>query len=176
MIEILTKLFMSRLGEMSAQERYRAIGAFFIGSPYEWGKENPMGADCSGLISGALMGAGFNIRITAEGFLRHVFTKVKTKFDPNLIQAVFFITKKDYKTPDGIRPKGIARHVVLLVGDNVVINANSEKNIIEYRALEDLVEIFDAENCYALVRALDPKKAQKMQGTMYGLDEELKIE
>jgi len=165
---------MSRLGAMSPAARYRATGAFFVGSTYEWGKEIPTGADCSGLISGALMGAGYNIRLTAEGLLRHLFTKVRTEYDPNLIQAVFFITKKEYKTPDGVRPKGIARHVVLLVGKDVVINANSVHNVIEYRSLRDMERIFEAENCYTLMRALDIDKAKAMDGQMYGLDEELK--
>lgn len=173
MIEIISKIFMERLGQMTQAQRYRAVGSFFVGSPYIWGAENPQGADCSGLISGALMGSGYNIRVTANDFLDKVFTKESFKYDSDEIQAVFYVTNKEYDTPDGKRPKNIARHVVMLVGDGVVINANSYRNIIEYRTLDELDAIFEDEDCYSVIRTLDPREATKMQGQVYGLDKEL---
>lgn len=173
MIEVFTKMFMEKLAQMTNEQRYRAVGAFFVGSTYEWGKENPQGADCSGLVSGALMASGYNIRVTADDFINKVFTEEAYSYDKDKIQAVFYITKKPYDTPDGQRPAGIARHVVMLVGDGVVINANSFKNVIEYRTLEDIDNIFLDEDCYSTIRSLDPEKARKMQGTVYGLDKEL---
>lgn len=173
MIEVVLKIFTQRLQQMSPPERYRAVAAFFVGSPYEWGKENPTGADCSGLISGALMGAGYNIRVTAEDFLQNVFTTPSPYFDPTKIQAVFYVTEEDYDTPDGKRESGIARHVALIAGQDVVINANSYRNVIEYRTLSKLSEIFKKEKCYPLTRELNPAKALAYNGTLYGLDQEL---
>ena len=173
MIDVVLRIFTERLTQMSPADRYRAVAAFFVGSPYEWGKENPTGADCSGLISGALIGAGYNIRVTANDFLNNVFTTPSTAYDSEKFQAIFYVTEEDYDTPDGKRKAGIARHVALIVGQDVVINANSYRNVIEYRALPELTKIFKKEKCYPLVRELNPAKALAYNGTVYGLDQEL---
>jgi len=70
-----------------------------FGSPYGWGKENPIEADCSGKVCMALFAAtGFLIRTTADDLLKRVFTKANPR--QGEIRAVFYVTKKDMKHGD----------------------------------------------------------------------------
>jgi len=71
----LTKLYLQekeQVKQMSARERYAYFLLSYWNNPYLWGQENAEGADCSGAVSFAIIGAtGFKIRTTANGLYKN---------------------------------------------------------------------------------------------------------
>ena len=93
-----------------------------FGSPYGWGKENPVASDCSGAVCLALFAAtGHLIRTTADDLFKRVFTKVNPRRDE--IQAVFYVTQKNQKHGDRLVAAGTATHIAGFVEDGIILNS-----------------------------------------------------
>lgn len=159
---------------MSEPDKYRYFLLMQYRSPYGWGKENPMTADCSGSVCLALMMAtGLTVRTTADGLLKEFFTVKAPKSDD--IQAAFFIARTDRKHGDRIAKKGEAVHVAGVVGDCVLFNCVSP--VSELRTLESLKLEYGFKNCDVVIRGLDRaalEKASRDNSSLYSLDDELK--
>lgn len=52
---------------MDRSRRLAYLVRFFWHSAYEWGHEIITGTDCSGMVCGALLMMGYNVRTTAQG-------------------------------------------------------------------------------------------------------------
>ena len=114
-----------RLGELAREQFDRFITGdrsrefrywlrYLIDLPYTWGEENLFGVDCSGTISWALLRMGYNIRTTADGLFRKVFTTPVRDYDLKYSDtyAVFFLDDS-----------GTAKHVAPGMGEGVVLDA-----------------------------------------------------
>lgn len=145
------------------------LALMFNGVKYGWGKENLKEVDCSGLISAVLNFMGFPIRTTADEFLKRFFTqKTDWNYDPSTLKAVFFVAKTNYSTPSGDRLAGFARHVGVLVGDGIIINA-----VEPYTKLEILGEVkkrYNSSTC--IIRELDWEAVEADNGK-YAFDPDL---
>ena len=95
-----------------------------FGSPYGWGKENPVASDCSGAVCMALYAAtGHLIRTTADDLYKRVFTDQFPK--PDQIRAVFFITKKNQKHGDRMVAAGTATHIAGILENGIILTHRS---------------------------------------------------
>lgn len=129
-----------------------------VGSKYVWGGEKVGAVDCSGTLRYAYWKQCFNMNnYTADRFFKEVFTEPCTQEDeinPNVIKAIFYITRKPYEIPTGeIRPAGIARHVTPVVGTYVVLHADWN-NGVELRTALSVRLMYEAKNCEAIWRKL----------------------
>jgi murein DD-endopeptidase len=137
---------------MSEKERFRYFLLLQYGSPYEWGKENPEGSDCSGAVELALYAAtGFFVRTTADGLYRKIFTnKDPGKSD---ITAAFFVTNID-RDHGGTRVEaGTVIHVAGFVDEEVILNSQEPKARI--RTITEIARFFQNDGCTLRVRGLD---------------------
>jgi len=145
-----------------------------FGSPYGWGRENPITSDCSGAVCMALYAAtGFLIRTTADDLLKRVFTKVNTRQSD--IRAVFFVTRKDRKHGDRIVSAGTATHIAGILEDGIIMN--SQEPCAKVRRIDDVSREFQKEGFDVLVRGLDREALAWLarEGkTVYELDSEFK--
>ncbi len=159
--------------KMSTREKFVYFLLLQYRSPYGWGKENPVTADCSGSVCLALMMAtGLSIRTTADGLLKNFFKLKKTQNDT--IQAAFFIARNDRKHGERKARKGDAVHVAGIIGDNVIFNA-VEPNT-ELRTLESVTLEYNFKGCDTIIRSLDMaalKTAHRDGTDLFGLDDEL---
>jgi len=144
------------------------------GSPYGWGKENPVASDCSGAVCMALYAAtGFLIRTTADDLLKRVFTRIHTR--QNDIRAVFFIARKDMKHGDRYVPAGTATHIAGILEDGIILN--SQEPFAKVRRVDEVSSLYQREGHDVLVRGLDREALERLaeeRKTVYGLDEEFK--
>jgi len=144
------------------------------GSPYGWGKENPITSDCSGAVCMALYAAtGLLIRTTADDLLKRVFTRVNTRQGD--IRAIFFITRKDKKHGDRFVPAGTVTHIAGILEDGIILN--SQEPYAKVRRIEDVSRDFQREGYDILVRGLDREALARLarEGkTVYELDAEFK--
>jgi len=168
----LTKLYLQekeQVKQMSARERYAYFLLSYWNNPYLWGQENAEGADCSGAVSFAIIGAtGFKIRTTANGLYKNIFTN-----RPNGIDAVFWKTKIERKYPQKTYPAGAIEHIAGIVDKNVILNMTWPKARLEplpaaiIKAERDQYEID--------IRGLNMNACEKYSGKMfYGVDKKLK--
>jgi murein DD-endopeptidase len=145
-----------------------------FGSPYGWGKENPVASDCSGAVCMALYAAtGHLIRTTADDLYRRVFTVLYPK--PDQIKAVFFITKKDGKHGDRMVAAGTATHVAGIIEDGIVLN--SQEPYAKIRQIIDVSHWYQMNGFEVAVRGLNKEALEKLAAegkTLYGLDDEFK--
>ena len=159
---------------MSEADKFRYFLMLQYRSPYGWGKENPMTADCSGSVCLALMMAtGLKVRTTADGLLRKFFTEKVVSKDG--ITAAFFLARTDRKHGNRIAKKGEAVHVAGLLGEGVAFNC--VEPFAEIRTLESLKLEYGFRGCDVIVRGLNRgalEKASKEGNELFGLDEELK--
>jgi murein DD-endopeptidase len=148
--------------KMTEAEKFVYFLLLQYGSPYQWGKENPEGSDCSGAVCMALYAAtGWLIRTTADDLYRRVFTVVH----PNrgIIRAAFFVEEKT----------GKVIYTAGLVDDGVVMN--SQEPGARIRTLTDMAAWFWDRGSSMAVRGLDREALTKLAAegkTRYGLDEE----
>jgi len=144
------------------------------GSPYGWGKENPITSDCSGAICMALFAAtGLLVRTSADDLLKRVFTVVNPRAGE--IRAVFYVTKKDKKHGDRMVAAGTATHVAGIVDDGVILN--SQEPYARIRRISDISDYFQREGHEVVVRGLDRAALARLAGekkTVYELDSEFK--
>lgn len=107
------------------------------GIPYDWGRENLFGSDCSGTLAFPLYMMGFNIRTTADRFYGRVFTQdVSPIYDPREIRAVFYVDVG-----------GRAVHVTPVVGHGCVLQAGPRG--LEWRMSVSIAEWFERKGCSA---------------------------
>ena len=144
------------------------------GSPYGWGKENPITSDCSGAVCMALYAAtGLLIRTTADDLLRRVFTKVNTRQGD--IRAIFYVTRKDRKHGDRFVGAGTVTHVAGILEDGIILN--SQEPYAKVRRIDDVSRDFQREGYDILVRGLDREALARLAAegkTVYELDAEFK--
>jgi murein DD-endopeptidase len=145
-----------------------------FGSPYGWGKENPITSDCSGAVCMALYAAtGLLIRTTADDLLKRIFTKVNTRQGD--IRAIFYITRKDKKHGDRLVSAGTVTHIAGIVEDGIILN--SQEPYAKVRRIDDVSRDFQREGYDVLVRGLDREALARLAAdgkTVYELDAEFK--
>lgn len=140
-----------------------------VGHPYRWGKENREFADCSGSICFALMGAGFNIRTTADDLYKQIFTE---RYDPEKISALFFVTKKEQKHGSRMVPEGTATHIMGYVGDTAILNMTPPK--AKLQSVYDAINWANKNGYTAVYRSTSKEILEKWSDKLwYGIDMEL---
>jgi murein DD-endopeptidase len=157
---------------MSEADRFVYFLLLQYGSPYGWGKENPIASDCSGAVCMALYAAtGLLIRTTADDLLKRVFTRPNPRKGD--IRAVFYATKKDKKHGDRYAAAGTVVHVAGIVDDGVILN--SQEPYAQLRRIPDVSDWFQRQGHDVFVRGLDRAALERLakEGkTTYGLDKE----
>ena len=145
-----------------------------FGSPYGWGKENPVASDCSGAVCLALFAAtGHLIRTTADDLFKRVFTKVNPRREE--IQAVFYVTKKNQKHGDRMVAAGTATHIAAFVDDGVIFN--SQEPYAKVRRINELSDWYFRNGFEVYVRGLDREALARLARdgqVRHGLDNEFR--
>ena len=122
------------MGTVAEQFRSGVLKLIDAEEGYEWGKESPYGADCSGTVCYPLIRMHHRIRTDANDLYHKIFTipvKEKDELDLNRVMAVFYVMKRPWKKLDGtIMPAGTVRHVTPVVGQYVVCDADWEMDRI----------------------------------------------
>ncbi len=162
-------LFKKKVESEARAKQFLDLTLLFNGVKYGWGKENMNRVDCSGLVSAVLNFMGFPIRTTADEFKNKFFTK-KTNwtFEPNKVKGIFFVAKEDYSTQSGNRLAGHAKHIAILVGEGVIINA-----VMPYTKIEILDEVkkrYSDADC--IIKELNWEAVEQDKGK-YAFDEDL---
>jgi murein DD-endopeptidase len=157
--------------KMNEHDKFVYFLLLQFGSPYGWGKENPISSDCSGAVCMALFAAtGLLIRTTADDLLKRVFTKVNPQKGD--IRAVFFATKKYEKHGDSYVNAGTATHVAGILDDGVILN--SQEPSARVRRLSDVSDTFLRNGYDVIIRGLDKAALEKLAAdgkAVYDLDE-----
>ena len=104
-----------------------AIALRFLGCPYLWGGNSPLGIDCSGLVQAALMACG-----------------IECPGDSDL--------QEKFLTPSAPIPAGYARnlvmfwkgHVALTLDDTRLIHANVNKMAVSIEGIEEAITRIEA--------------------------------
>ena len=164
-------LWRQKYEKSSLAEKFRRMTDLFMGAEYVWGKENILECDCSGLICGALIMMGYNVRVTATQ-LKEIVDTDGIERHPDKIHLIFFIASEDYDTPSGRRSAGTVRHVGIVASDDIVLHASHPKGVA-YERIEELVDRYNSKGCYTLIAPLNWNKVRQMEGKAYGLDEEV---
>jgi murein DD-endopeptidase len=161
--------------KMSEHDKFVYFLLLQFGSPYGWGKENPVTSDCSGAVCMALYAAtGFLIRTTAHDLLKRVFTKVNPRNGD--IRAVFYTTKKDKKHGDTYVSAGTATHVAGILDDGIILN--SQEPSARVRRISDVSDWYQRNDHEVVVRGLDREALARLASekkTVYDLDKEFQI-
>jgi murein DD-endopeptidase len=143
-----------------------------FGSPYGWGKENPVASDCSGAVCMALYAAtGHLIRTTADDLYKRVFTDCFPK--PDQIRAVFFITKKNQKHGDRMVVAGTATHIAGILENGIIFN--SQEPYGKVRQIVDVSNWYQQNGFEVAVRGLNREALARLarEGkTAYYMDAE----
>jgi murein DD-endopeptidase len=160
--------------KMSETDKFIYFLLLQFGSPYGWGKENPVSSDCSGAVCMALFAAtGLLIRTTADDLFKRVFTKVNPRQGD--IRAVFFVTKKNQQHGDRTVAAGTATHIAGFIDDGVILN--SQEPYARVRRIADVSDWYQRNGYEVFVRGLDREALARLAGegkTVYGLDAEFK--
>jgi len=161
-----------RFERMNETDRFIYFLCRQFGSPYGWGKENPVTSDCSGAVCMSLYAAtGLLIRTTADDLYKRVFTLVNPKATD--IRAVFFITKKDRRHGDRMVAAGTATHVAGFLDDGIILN--SQEPYARIRRISDVSDWYQRNGFEIAVRGLNREALEKLakEGkTLYDLDPE----
>lgn len=167
----LTKFFLAekeQVKKMSMEDRYRWFLLSYWNNPYLWGQENAEGADCSGAVSFAIIGAtGFKIRTTANGLYKNIFTQ-----QPNGIDAVFWKTKIERKYPQKTYAPGSIEHIAGIVDRNVILNMTWPKAKLE--SLPEAIIKAEKDQYEIDIRGIDLDACKKYSERMfYGIGKKL---
>ncbi len=162
-------LWRKKFDKRSEDEQFLDLALLFYQGQYTWGKENLEKVDCSGLISGVLALMGYPIRTTADDFMKRFFTK-KTSYTyrPNVVKAVFFVSKDNYQTPSGEKQAGNARHVGILIGEGIIFHAVSP--LVCFERLKAVQERYDSSDM--VIKEIDWDAIKADEGK-YAYDVEL---
>ena len=138
---------------------------------YEWGKENPTGADCSGTVCYPLIKMGLYIRTTAEELYRKIFTRIVSpvnELDMDRVMAVFYVMPKPWKKLDGKpMPAGSVRHVTPVIGRYCVIDADWERDQILVKTAKEVRVYLEGFGAEAVWRELNLENAKKNSGKLF---------
>lgn len=138
-------------------QRYVEPLLALVGSKYVWGGANIGAVDCSGTLRYMFARNCHFLTYTADKFFKEVFTEPcepEDELNPEILKAVFYITKVPYETPDGdIRPAGIVRHVAPVVGDYVVLHADFQRGVV-LKSAKSVRLLYEAKNCKAVWRKM----------------------
>jgi murein DD-endopeptidase len=172
--ENLMKNEKAQFEKMSEHDKFVYFLLLQFGSPYGWGKENPVSSDCSGAVCMALYAAtGLLIRTTADDLLKRVFTKINPRNGD--IRAVFYVTKKDKKHGDTYVCAGTATHIAGFIDDGIILN--SQEPCARVKHITEVSNWFQREGYEVYVRGLDREALARLAGekkTVYDLDKEFK--
>jgi murein DD-endopeptidase len=172
--ENLMKNEKAQFEKMSEHDKFVYFLLLQFGSPYGWGKENPVSSDCSGAVCMALFAAtGLLIRTTADDLLKRVFTKINPRNGD--IRAVFYVTKKDKKHGDTYVSAGTATHIAGFIDDGIILN--SQEPYARVKHITEVSNWFQREGHEVYVRGLDREalaRLAKEKKTVYDLDKEFK--
>lgn len=153
-------LLKTKFERIRQPSKYRLYALTYAESPYGWGQENLGATDCSGLLCGPLLFMGFNIRITADGLMRKLYTEEMEVYDKDKVQAIFFINKL-----------GVAHHCGIVMSDNTIMHASGERGVT-FDSDEDLIEEYMLKGYNPVFRNLDWAKAYEID-EVYNLDDDL---
>ena len=138
---------------------------------YEWGKENPYGADCSGTVCYPLIRMKYFIRTDADELYRKIYTRLvkeKDELDLDRILAVFYVMKKSWKKLDGIiMPAGTIRHVTPVIGRYCVIDADWKRDQIIIKTAKAVRLELEKVGAEAVWRELNIENAKKYSGILF---------
>lgn len=95
-------------------QRYKWFLSQFYLAKYELGRENFVRTDCSGILSGALLLAGYRIRASAQYFFDNIFVKHATMDDVRKTFLVAFVADQKQKS---------CNHLIPHIENDVWINA-----------------------------------------------------
>jgi murein DD-endopeptidase len=127
--EKIFKTEQSQFEKMTAQQKYQYFLLLQFGSPYGWGKENPVESDCSGAVCLALYAAtGYLVRTTADDLYRKYFT-IENPTD-KMIRAAFWLTQRDQRHVDRMVPAGTATHIAGVVGRGSVLSSEEPYAVV----------------------------------------------
>jgi murein DD-endopeptidase len=114
---------------MTAQRKFQYFLLLQFGSPYGWGKENPVESDCSGAVCLALYAAtGCLVRTTADDLYKRYFTIEKPT--EGMIRAAFWITAREQRHVDRTVPAGTATHIAGIVGRGTVLSSEEPYAVV----------------------------------------------
>jgi murein DD-endopeptidase len=166
--EKLYKTEAEQFARMDAQQKYQYFLLLQTGSPYGWGKENPVESDCSGAVCLALYAAtGYLVRTTADDLLKRFFTIENP--DERMIRAVFWITEREQQHGKQTVPAGTATHIAGIVGRGTVLSSE------EPRAVVSTIPAVPAGGRRIAIRGLNLDKLARESGrSVYDLDGEFK--
>jgi hypothetical protein len=125
-----SKALERKIQNLSFPASFRVLASLYSGTEYKGGKESfESDADCSGTVCGPLLMLGYNIRTTADGLYRHIFTKSVKMIpdvleDPERVFALFFLTNQSRIHFDREVPAGYAIHVAPIVGRYTALHAH----------------------------------------------------
>jgi len=172
--ENLMKNEKAQFEKMNEHDKFVYFLLLQFGSPYGWGKENPVSSDCSGAVCMALFAAtGLLIRTTADDLFKRVFTKINPRNGD--IRAVFYVTKKDKKHGDTYVSAGTATHIAGFIDDGIILN--SQEPYAKVKHITEVSNWFQREGYEVYVRGLDREALARLAGekkTVYDLDKEFK--
>jgi murein DD-endopeptidase len=119
----------SQFEKMDVQQKYQYFLLLQFGSPYGWGKENPVESDCSGAVCLALYAAtGYLVRTTADDLYRRYFT-IQNPTE-KMIRAAFWTTQREQRHGDRIVPAGTATHIAGIVGRGAVLSSEEPYAVV----------------------------------------------
>jgi murein DD-endopeptidase len=114
---------------MTIPQKFQYFLLLQWGSPYGWGKENPVESDCSGAVCLALYAAtGMLVRTTADELYKRYFT-IENPTD-KMIRAAFWITQKEQRHGDRTVPAGTATHIAGVVGRGAVLSSEEPYAVV----------------------------------------------
>ncbi len=145
---------------------------------YEYGRETPIGTDCSGTVCYPLIKMGYLIRTTADELYRKIFTRLiseKNELDLDRILAVFYVMKKPWEKLSGKKmPARTVRHVTPVIGRYCVVDADWKRDEIIVKTAKEVRVQFEAIGAEAVWRELNIENAKKYSGKLfYSPDKEI---
>jgi len=162
----------SKFEKMNETDRFIFFLCKQFGSPYGWGKENPVTSDCSGAVCMALYAAtGLLIRTTADDLYRRVFTRVNARAGD--IRAVFYIAKKNQQHGDRMVAAGTATHIAGILDDGIILN--SQEPCARIRRISDVSDWYQRNGHDVDIRGLNRDALARLARdgkTVYDLDTE----
>ena len=158
-------LFRKKFDKRTREEQFKDLALLYFGGKYTWGREVPEEVDCSGLICGVLTLMGYPIRVSADELMRKFFNKDDEKSN---LKLVFFVSKEAYDTPSGNRLAGIARHVSILIGDDILYHAVSPR--VRFESLDVAKKRYDTSS--VVIKSVNWEAIEAEDGK-YAIDPEL---